>query len=115
MIHRSIYIYIYICIDRQIRRLVKKMHDYKSLQSDDEDTSKYFINYINDETEAEFESSSNNDIDSPAHNNDEIDVSKLPNDLIITPVSQELFADQQLKVNEYKRKYFIFDICSILE
>lgn len=86
------------------------MHDYKSLQLDDEDTSKYFINYVNDDDiETQFESNSTHELDSPEENNDdEIDVSKLPNDLIITPVPQELFIDQQLKVNKRKKQVFFF-------
>jgi hypothetical protein len=75
------------------------MHDFKSLQLDDEDSSKYFINYISDDSD-----------NSPTHNinepesihspedNDSIDVSSLPNSLIITPVPQELFTNQELKV-----------------
>lgn len=83
------------------------MHDYKSLQLDDEDTSKYFVNYVNDENDSQFESNSNNEPDSP-DDNDEIDVSKLPNDLIITPVPQELFIDQQLKVNSEEKRSLRF-------
>jgi len=40
--------------------------------------------------------------------NDEIDVSSLPNSLIITPVPQELFTNQQLK-DEFEQLFRIYD------
>jgi hypothetical protein len=73
------------------------MHDYKSLQLDDEDSSIYFINYISDDSDSLENNTENESIHSPEDNND-IDVSSLPNSLIITPVPQELFTNQQLKV-----------------
>ena len=81
------------------------MYDLKSLQLDDEDSSKYFINYISDDSDSSLENNNNEheSIHSP-DDNDTIDVSSLPNSLIITPVPQELFTDQQLKVN----KKFLF-------
>jgi hypothetical protein len=79
------------------------MHDLKSLQLDDEDSSKYFINYISDDSDTLGNNNDNNNnnenesVHSP-DDNDDIDVSSLPNSLIITPVPQELFINQQLKV-----------------
>ena len=76
------------------------MRDFHSIQLDDEDSSKYFINYMNDVS---------NDLGDAAHYSDnehipspdntiDIDVSSLPNSVIITPVPKELFIDQQIKV-----------------
>jgi hypothetical protein len=78
------------------------MYDLKSLQLDDEDSSKYFINYISDDDNHLGNNNNNNtnendSIHSP-EDSDDIDISSLPNSLIITPVPQELFTNQQLKV-----------------
>ena len=74
------------------------MHELKSVQLDDEDSSQYFINYIPNDSDST-ESSQNNDSDhSP--DEEETDVSKLPNCLIITPVPPDLFTDAALKVSE---------------
>jgi len=87
------------------------MHDFKSLQLDDEDSSKYFINYISDDSdnlENNNNSTENGSVHSP-DDNDDIDVSSLPNSLIITPVAQELFTNQQLKVKIlFFFQFFIF-------
>jgi hypothetical protein len=90
------------------------MHDYKSLQLDDEDSSKYFINYISEDSDDTGDSNNNETelIHSPDDNNG-IDVSSLPSSLIITPVPQELFINQQLKVNiclSISLYFFIFQI-----
>ena len=80
--------------------IYSNMHELKSLQLDDEDASKYFINFINDESETVDNNNNTNEnesIHSP-EDTEEIDVSSLPNSLIITPVPQELFTNQQLKV-----------------
>lgn len=80
------------------------MHDFKSLQLDDEDSSKYFINYITDESDTPANNNfneNNESIHSPEDNDNTIDISSLPNSLIITPVPQELFTNQELKVNEF--------------
>ena len=76
------------------------MHDLKSLQLDDEDSSKYFINYINEDSDdvGDINNNETESIHSPNDNNG-VDESSLPSSLIITPVPQELFTNQQLKVN----------------
>jgi hypothetical protein len=81
------------------------MHDLKSLQLDDEDSSKYFINYISDDSDSPGNNSNNNENESvhSPDDQDEIEVSSLPNSLIITPVPQELFTNQELKVT-----FFLF-------
>jgi hypothetical protein len=76
------------------------MHDFKSLQLDDEDSSIYFINYISDGSDSPVNNYENESVHSP-DDNDDIDVSSLPNSLIITPVPQELFTNQQLKVKQF--------------
>ncbi len=75
------------------------------MQLEDEDASKYFINYITDDSDDlvddnhnEYE---NNHIKTESEN---IDVSSLPNSLIITPVPQELFTNQQLKVRRFNHR-----------
>jgi hypothetical protein len=88
------------------------MHDLKSLQLDDEDSSIYFINYISDDSDSSVNNHENESIHSPDDNNDDIDVSSLPNSLIITPVPQELFTNQQFKVK--KIFFFCFPIDFIL-
>lgn len=75
------------------------MHDFQSLQIDDEDSSKYFINYIGDDSDG-LPDTNNHDsehVHSP-DDNDDADTSSLPNSVIITPVPQELFTNQELKV-----------------
>ncbi|UJR09358.1 hypothetical protein I4U23_013602 [Adineta vaga] len=87
------------------------MHDLKSLQLDDEDSSKYFINYINeDSNENENENANQNENESnhSPNNPDDIDVSSLPTSLIITPVPQELFTNQQLK-DEFEELFRVYD------
>ncbi|CAF1540688.1 unnamed protein product [Adineta ricciae] len=87
------------------------MHDLKSLQLDDEDSSKYFINYINEESDDNGEQNANQN-ESEATNsptdNDDVDVSSLPTSLIITPVPQELFTNQQLK-DEFEALFRVYD------
>ena len=83
------------------------MHDLKSLQLDDEDSSKYFINYINEESDDNGEQNANQNESEPTHSptdNDDVDVSSLPTSLIITPVPQELFTNQQLKVTYFSHQ-----------
>jgi hypothetical protein len=74
-------------------------HGLKSVQLEDEDASKYFINYISDDSDDIGDHNNNqhehNQIDD---NIDDIDISSLPNSVIITPVPQELFSDLQMKV-----------------
>ena len=76
------------------------MHDFKSLQLDDEDSSIYFINYISEDSDSpeSHQDNDSNDSHSP-EDNLETDLSSIPNSLIITPVPQTLFTNQQLKVN----------------
>lgn len=74
------------------------------MQLEDEYESKYFINYISDDSDGLDEDNNNNNNNKNENNQIEddshdIDVSTLPNSLIITPVPQELFTDQSLKVN----------------
>lgn len=70
----------------------------KSVQLDDEDASKYFINYISDETDP-LGNDQSESVDNAVHEpTDELDVSALPNSLIVTPVPPQLFTDQQMKV-----------------
>ena len=76
------------------------MHDFKSLQLDDEDSSIYFINYISDDSDSPESHQDNDSSDSHSpEDNLETDLSSIPNSLIITPVPQTLFTNQQLKVN----------------
>ncbi|CAF1342904.1 unnamed protein product [Adineta steineri] len=86
------------------------MHDLKSLQLDDEDSSKYFINYISDDSNAPGDNNTtdNESTHSPIEHDDDTDVSSLPNSLIITPVPQELFTNQQLK-DEFEQLFRVYD------
>ncbi|CAF0989764.1 unnamed protein product [Rotaria sordida] len=85
------------------------MHDLKSLQLDDEDSSKYFINYISDDSDGLGDNNNNeNDHVHSPDDSDDIDVSSLPNSVIITPVPQELFTNQQLK-DEFEQLFRVYD------
>jgi hypothetical protein len=76
-------------------------HDLKSMQIDDEAASKYFINYIRDEVD-DLRNNQMNTAEIDSHKNiNDLDLSRLPNSLIITCVPHELFTNQQLKVREY--------------
>ena len=71
------------------------MHDFKSLQLDDEDSSIYFINYVTEDSD------SVENISSPSpEETDQPESDSVPNSLIITPVPQELFTNQQWKVSD---------------
>jgi hypothetical protein len=72
-------------------------HGLQSVQLDDEDASKYFINYITDDSDGLDDNNENEHSHVEDESND-IDVSSLPNSLIITPVPPELFTNQQIKV-----------------
>ncbi|CAF1496368.1 unnamed protein product, partial [Didymodactylos carnosus] len=63
----------------------------QSVQIEDEDASRYYINYISESDEDEAGIPDSTQID------DDIDVSLLPQDLIITQVPNELFINDQLK------------------
>ncbi len=75
-------------------------HGLKSVQLEDEDASKYYINYISDDDSDDLEDENHNEHENNHIKNESnnIDVSSLPNSLIITPVPQELFTNQQWKV-----------------
>jgi len=82
-------------------------HGLKSVQLDDEDASKYFINYISDDEDGlgNDNNNSNNTNEHEKHHieddSNDLDVSPLPTSLIVTPVPQELFTDQQMKVKNF--------------
>jgi hypothetical protein len=76
-------------------KLDQLTHGMKSVQLDDEDASKYFINYISDDSDVLGEDDNHNQIQDDS---DDIDVSSLPNSLIVTLMPQELFTNQQMKV-----------------
>jgi len=77
-------------------------HGLKSVQLNDEDASKYFINYISDDSDGLGDDNTNEHQNNHIEDDgDYIDVSSLPNSLIITPVPQELFTDQQMKVRNF--------------
>lgn len=80
------------------------MHDFKSLQLDDEDSSIYFINYITDESE-NVENTPEYEANPSPEEPDQLPSNDIPNSLIITPVPQELFINQQWKV---RMKYVPF-------
>ena len=69
------------------------------MQLDDEDTSKYFINYIHsaDDADPPVDSSHTEQVQRTEDYHD-IDVSTLPNSLIVTSIPQELFTNQHMKV-----------------
>ncbi|UJR36789.1 hypothetical protein I4U23_029502 [Adineta vaga] len=89
-------------------------HGLKSVQLDDEDASKYFINYISDDTDALSNDNNNNNHhhqheSNQKHDiNDDFDISTLPNSLIITPVPPQLFTDQNIK-NEFEQLFRVYD------
>lgn len=86
-------------------------HGLKSVQLDDEDASKYFINYISDDSEGIVDDENNHheqDTRSIHDDNHDIDVSSLPNSLIITPVPQDLFTNQDMK-DEFEQLFRIYD------
>ena len=80
------------------------MHDLNSIQLDDEDSSKYFINYLSDDSDG---MDNGNDMEATQSNDDEFDTSSLPNCLIITPVPQDLFSNQELKVSRAHRSRIV--------
>jgi hypothetical protein len=88
-------------------KLDQLTHGLKSVQLEDEDASKYFINYISDDEDGLGDNNNNNNNDNEHKNNhiedeiNDIDVSSLPNSLIITPVPKELFTDQEIKVKKF--------------
>lgn len=75
------------------------MHDFKSLQLDDEDSSMYFINYITEDSDSVENTHENISNPSPEES-DQSESDSVPNSLIITPVPQELFTNQQWKVSD---------------
>lgn len=75
------------------------MHDFKSLQLDDEDSSMYFINYITEDSDSVENTHENISNPSPEES-DQSESNSVPNSLIITPVPQELFTNQQWKVSD---------------
>lgn len=79
-------------------QLEQVTHGLKSVQLDDENASKYFINYIGDESEGVGDDETNHH-EQEHNDNHDFDVSSLPNSLIITPVPQDLFTNQELKVD----------------
>ncbi len=80
-------------------------HGLKSVQLEDEEASKYFINYISDDSDDLDDDNNNEHENNHIKNESEnIDVSSLPSSLIVTPVPQELFTNQQMKVRKF---YFL--------
>ena len=79
-------------------QLEQVTHDLKSIQVGDEEASKYFINYISDDSDNFDENNKKNIYNDNNSNNSESDMSSLPNNLIITSVPPDLFTDQQMKV-----------------
>lgn len=73
-------------------------HGMKSMQLDDEDASKYFINYISDEPNEPDSNPSQHEQVHVQDDTDGLDLSELPSSLIITSVPQDLFTNQQMKV-----------------
>lgn len=67
------------------------------MQLEDEDASKYLINYLSEDSD---DLDDNHEPEQRAipHETNDVDVSSLPNSLIITPVPLELFTNQQIKV-----------------
>lgn len=88
--------------------LEKVAHGMKSLQLDDEDTSKYFINYVNNDHDEISNNVSDGEHSRPAEEENQIDVSNLPSSLIITAIPQELFVDQKLK-DEFEELFRVYD------
>ena len=72
-------------------------HGFKSVQLEDEDASKYLINYLSDESD-DLDDSHEPEQHAIPNETHDVDVSSLPNSLIITPVPPELFTNQQMKV-----------------
>jgi hypothetical protein len=81
-------------------------HGLKSVQLEDEDTSKYFINYISDDSDGLGDNNNEQEQHHIEDTNDDIDVSLLPSSLIITPVPQKLFTNEQMKVRYYCCGFF---------
>ena len=73
-------------------------HGMKSMQLDDEDASKYFINYISDEPNEPDSNPSQHEQVHVQDDTDGLDLTELPSSLIITSVPQDLFTNQQMKV-----------------
>ncbi|CAF0951356.1 unnamed protein product [Didymodactylos carnosus] len=74
----------------------------QSIQIEDEDASRYYINYISESDEDEAGLPDSTQID------DDIDISLLPRDLIITPIPHELFTNDHLKT-EFEAIFRQFD------
>ncbi|CAF3397472.1 unnamed protein product [Rotaria sp. Silwood1] len=84
-------------------------NDLKSMQfDDDEDTTKYFINYINDDSNDLNNHSKEHEHDYIENDNNDIDVSSLPNSLIISSVPEDLFTNQQMK-DEFEQLFRVYD------
>ena len=83
----------------EITKSPNQLNRFDGLQLEDENASKYFINYINEEAEDTIDSAAE---PRPTHRTDEdrdLDLSELPSSLIITSVPQELFTNQEMKVS----------------
>ncbi|CAF2523052.1 unnamed protein product [Rotaria sp. Silwood2] len=83
-------------------------NDVKSMQLDDEDASKYFINYISDDSSGLNNNSNEHEDDYIKTNNNDIDVSSLPNSVIISSVPEDLFTNQQMK-DEFEQLFRAYD------
>ncbi|CAF2767843.1 unnamed protein product [Rotaria sp. Silwood2] len=83
-------------------------NDVKSMQLDDEDASKYFINYISDDSSGLNNNSNEHEDDYIKNNNNDIDVSSLPNSVIISSVPEDLFTNQQMK-DEFEQLFRAYD------
>lgn len=70
------------------------------MQLEDENESKYFINYISDEGEESTDHSVEQSHAPTIDEDHDLDLSELPNSLIITSVPQDLFTNQEMKVNQ---------------
>ena len=78
------------------------MHELHSIQLDDEDSSKYLINYLTDDSDST-DQDQENDHDEINETN-----SSLPNTLIITPVPENLFVDPTWKVSFLHDRFYSF-------
>jgi len=83
-------------------------HGLKSVQLEDENASKYFINYINEDQEETNDSSAEHRQTQRTDDNRDFDLSELPNSLIITSVPQQLFINQEMK-NEFEQLFRVHD------
>ncbi|CAF0763900.1 unnamed protein product [Rotaria sordida] len=81
----------------------------KSMQfDDDEEASKYFINYISDDPNSLNNNCDEHDDDYLKNDNNNIDMSLLSNSLLITSVPQDLFTNQQMK-DEFEQLFRVYD------